>query len=304
MKREIVKIKSLQDGLLLDTLIVYPDKNVKGIIQISHGMAEYKERYEPFMNFMAQNGYVSIINDHRGHGKSILNNNDLGYFYDESSNYIVEDLHQITDYIKNKYPNKKIILLGHSMGSMVVRKYIKKYDSDIDKLIVSGSPSKNQFVDIAILLAKIIKLFKGDKYRSKLIQKLAFGNYNKNIKEINSQNDWLCTDSKVVFDYDNDDNCGFIFTTNGFINLFKLMKDIYTKNKWKLNNKDLDILFIAGSDDPVIVSKEEWMNSQKFLKELGYKNITNHLYKGMRHEILNEKDKLKVFNDILEFIKK
>ena len=122
------KIKSACDELMLDVLTIFPKGEIKGIVQISHGMAEHKERYIPFMEFLSQNGYVTVIHDHRGHGKSIKAKKDLGYFYEEKAEYIVEDLHQITNFIKNKYPNQKVILLGHSMGSMLVRKYIKKYD--------------------------------------------------------------------------------------------------------------------------------------------------------------------------------
>ena len=302
MKKEKIKITSTIDGLIIDVIIMYPRGDIKGIVQISHGMAEHKERYEDFMKFLANNGYVSIIHDHRGHGKSIKKGDDLGYFYDDTSDYIVEDVHQITKYIREKFPKKKLILLGHSMGSLVVRKYLKKYDNDIDKLIVSGSPSKNNMIDIAILLTKIIIFFKGDRYRSKLIQKLAFGNYNKNIRDNNSANSWLSTDKKVVLEYDKCDKCGFIFTTNGFLNLFKLMKEIYVNRGWNLFNKKLKILFIAGSEDPVIVSKNDWIKSQDFLKKVGYNNIDSILYDGMRHEILNEKNKQIVYDDILNFI--
>ena len=122
-----------------------------------------------------------VINDHRGHGESVRDKNDLGYFYDESGEYIVKDLHQITLYMKERFPGKPVYLFGHSMGSMAVRMYIKKYDSEIDKLIVCGSPSKNPLVDVALFVVRFQKLFKGDRYRSRLIQNLAFGSYNKNI---------------------------------------------------------------------------------------------------------------------------
>ena len=194
------------------------------------------------------------------------------------------------------------ILFGHSMGSMVVRKYIKKYDKDIDKLIVCGSPSKNPFAGLAIFITKIMKIFKGDKYRSNFIQNLAFGSYNKNIKNAKSKNSWICSNNETVESYDNDELCGFIFTLNGFENLFRLMKEIYQKDGWTLNKKDLPILFIAGSNDPVIIDEEKWNESQEFLKKIGYSNVTGKLYKNLRHEILNEKNKQQIYEDIINFI--
>ena len=224
----------------------------------------------------------------------------LGYFYDNSAEYIVEDLHQITKLMKEQYPNKPLVLFGHSMGSMVVRKYIKKYDDEIDKLIVCGSPSKNKYAKVGLNVAKLVEKLKGEKYRSKFIQKLAFGSYSS--KKEKSENSWICDNEDTVNKYDKDELCGFIFTTNGFQNLFGLMIDIYDKNGWRLNNKNLSILFIAGSNDPVIINKEKWLESQDFLKILGYNNIQNKLYEGMRHEILNEKESNLVYKDILNFI--
>lgn len=302
MNLEKIKMKSNQDGLELDVSLIRPEGEIKGILQISHGMSEHKERYYPFMEYLASCGYVSIIHDHRGHGSSVKKKEDLGYFYDDTAENIVEDLHQITNYMKEQYPDKKLILFGHSMGSMVVRKYIKKYDKDIDKLIVCGSPSKNPFLGVALIVVKILKIFKGEYHRSNLIQKLAFGSYNKNIDNPMSDNAWVCANEEIVKEYDEDELSGFVFTLNGFQNLFTLMKDIYSKQGWKLNHKELPIFFIAGEEDPVINSPKDWQKAQDFLKEVGYQKVSGKLYQGMRHEILNEKDNKIVFEDIIKWI--
>lgn len=302
-KKEII-IPSDQDGLDLSALQVIPEGEVKGIVQISHGMAENKERYMNFMEFLAQNGYASIIHDHRGHGKSVIQKNDLGYFYDTKAEYIVEDLKQVTDYIKEQYPDKPLILFGHSMGSMVVRKYIKKYDKEITKLVICGSPSRNKLVGLALALVRLQKIFHHDHYRSNWIQNLTFSSYNKGIEKPISPNSWICSDTKVVEAYDASDLCGFVFTLNGFQNLFTLSKNIYSKKDWNVENKNLPILFIAGEDDPTILSKEAWIEAQDFLKKLGYANISNKLYPKMRHEILNEVGKENVYQDVQNWIQK
>jgi len=302
MQKKEVILPSNQDGLDLSVLQVKPEGEIKGIVQISHGMAENKERYLEFMQFLAQNGYVSIIHDHRGHGKSVIRKEDLGYFYDNKAEYIVEDLKQVTDYIKEQYPNKPLILFGHSMGSMVVRKYIKKYNNNINKLIVCGSPSQNKLVGVALVVVALQKIFHHDHYRSKLIQNLTFSSYNKGVENPASPNSWICRDTKVVEAYDASDLCGFVFTLNGFQNLFHLSKDIYSKKGWKMENKALPIFFIAGADDPTILSKEAWLEAQEFLKKLGYTNISNKLYPKMRHEILNEIGKEQVYQDVLDWI--
>ena len=304
MKKEYLIINSNCDNLPISMTIFTPEDQIKGIFQIAHGMAEHKERYYEFMEYLANEGYIVVINDHRGHGKSVLNKQDLGYFYEENANFIVEDLHQITLYLKELYPNKQITLFGHSMGSMIVRKYIKKYDDDINKLIVCGSPSRNCFVNIAILVAYIVEKYRGERYRSHLLQKLSVGKLNRKVKDNKKSNHaWLSTNRKIVQKFDNDQLCGFIFTVNGFKNLFNLMKDIYSNKEWKLNNENLPVFFIAGSEDPVIISKRKWNDSQKFLRKIGYKNISGKLYNNLRHEILNEKNNTQVYTDIVNFIK-
>lgn len=295
------KITSKCDGLELDVLEVDPITPPKGIVQMAHGMAEHKERYLEFMNFLARHGYIAIIHDHRGHGKSIRSKEDRGYFYEEKAEYIVEDLHDITLSLKARYPKLPVYLFGHSMGSLVVRKYIKKYDKDIDKLIVCGSPSKNPLAPFAISLVNFVEKFKGDHHRSAFINNLAFNGYDKKFDE-NNPNCWLSENKDNVLEYNENENDGFIFTCNGFKNLFTLMKDVYDEKGWAKNHLDLPILFIAGANDPVIISKEDWRQAQVFLNQIGYKNIKGKLYANMRHEILNEIRKEDVMNDILHFL--
>lgn len=300
------KIKSKCDGLELSIMITIPEEKqiVKGIFQISHGMAEHKKRYLPFMEFLSSKGYICVIHDHRGHGESIKEEKDLGYFYDKTANYIVEDLHQVTQYIKNKYQDLPVYLFGHSMGSLVVRCYLKQYDDEIDKLIVCGSPSKNSLAGVGIFISKIIQIFKGEKYRSKLMQKLTFSSYSKKFKkEKKDENCWISDDKKNKKQYADDKKCGFIFTLNGFQNLYKLVQNTYSEKNWEKQNLELPIFFIAGDKDPVIGNLSKWMAAYEFLQNsIGYQNISHKLYKDKRHELLNEDIKDKVYQDILNWV--
>ena len=295
------KIVSSSDGLKLDIAYIVPKGEILGVVQLSHGMAEHKERYFDFMKFLASHGYACVINDHRGHGKSIKDNDDLGYFYTDNIDYIVDDLHEVTLYIKNKFKDKKIYLFSHSMGTLVSRCYIEKYDFELEKLILCGTPTYNPFTPVAIGLAYLCKAFGLSKKRNKFLNKLTFGNYNKGYKDENS---WLSKSTNNISVYNDDELCGFIFTTNGFINLYKLMKQAFKKNDYQVKNKNLDILLIAGSDDPVIQNEKKFIELKEFLKDIGYKNIESKLYKNLRHEILNEEEKSEIYNDALNFINK
>lgn len=293
-------INSSSDNLKLHITYIVPKTTTKGIVQISHGMAEHKERYYDFMKYLSDNGYIAIIHDHRGHGKSIKNKQDYGYFYTEDVNIIIEDLHDITNYIKQKYQNLPIYLFSHSMGTLVARGYIQKYDQEIDKLILCGPPTKNNLANFAIFLAYITKLFTKEKSPNYFLNKLTFGSYNKNNQ---LENSWLSKNQENVKTYNKDSLCGFIFTTNGFINLYKLMANAYKKNKYLYQNKNLDILLIAGSKDPAIQNTDKFNNLVSFLNSIGYKT-TSKLYQDLGHEILNEEEKLTIYKDILNFITK
>lgn len=292
-------ITSSSDNLKISLAYTTPSSEIRGIVQFSHGMSEHKERYFKFMEFLSDNGYVCVIHDHRGHGKSVKSKDDLGYFYTEDISYIVNDLHDVTSYIKNKFPNKKVYLFSHSMGTLVSRCYIQNYDYEISKLILCGPPTKNPFVGFGIALAYTLKFLGMGKKRSKLLNTLTFGNYSKKKKE---KNEWISENSDNISVYNDDELCGFIFTTNGFINLYKLLKTAFIKSLYKISNPELKIFIIAGSDDPVIQSHTHFNDLKDFLHDIGYSNISNKLYPGLRHELLNEKINQEVYDDILHFI--
>ena len=297
MDKRIEKIRSSSDGLEIEVLSLVPDQ-ATAIFIISHGMCEHKERYLKFMEFLTENGLISVIHDHRGHGESIKNDDDLGYFYGPDPSAIVDDVHDVIRSIKSRYKGLPVYLFGHSMGSLVVRCYIQKYD-DIDKLIVCGTPCKNEIVDLGILLAKLISKIKGDHYRSRFLTELVTGRFDQAF-DGDLKNRWLSFDEVNVESFNNHKKDGFIFTVDGYLNLFGLLKRTYDKGQRVLNS-DLPILFIAGKDDPVIGGLMKWHQSISFMQDLGY-NVHAIAYDDMRHEILNESGKEKVYEDIKSFI--
>ncbi len=304
MKRELLIINSDCDNLPLSVAVFEPEGEVKGIVQFAHGMAEHKERYFGFMEYLAEAGYASIINDHRGHGGSVKSPEDLGYFYDETATYIVKDVHQLTKYIKERIPGVPVYLFGHSMGSIVAREYLKWYDRDIDKLILCGAPGRNPVAGLAKILIKLQTKKYGDRYRSPLMYNLSIGGYAKAVPNAKTECDWLSVNAENVDNYIKDPLCGFKFTLNGYKNLIGLLAAIFEEKDWLAANKYIPIHFIAGSEDPVIGKESEWLNSQNFLIKSGYHRVTCKLYKGLRHEILLEESKEEVYKDILEFLEK
>ena len=301
MERKDFTIESQFDGLEITVVMMVPDTPIRGVVQFVHGMAEHKERYFDFMKYLAAAGFVTVIHDHRGHGESLRSQEDLGFFYDAEGIAVVEDVHQIVLAVQEQFPKKPYILFGHSMGSLIARCYAKKYDNHLDKLILCGSPSKNSLVPIALWLTRQIEKKKGDRYRSKLLQKLALGPFER-VGERGFPNSWLCCNQEVVEEYNQNPLCGFNFTVNGYQNLFNLLKETYSSKGWSCEKPDLPIYFVAGAADPVIRSPKAWQKAQSFMRKLGYTRVEGKLFDGLRHEILNELDRSPIFSDLLKWM--
>lgn len=305
-KREFT-LQSKYDNLALScaeyTAEGVTQTTAKGVVQIVHGMCEYKERYEGFIDYLTRNGYIVFAHDHRGHGGSVTANENLGYFGDKKGEAIVDDAALVTDEIRRLYPGMSVTLFGHSMGSLVVRAYIQKYEEKIDKLIVCGSPSKNSLAGFGLMLNGVISAFRGKKYRSRLMANASTGGGDDKFPG-EGKNAWLTRDKTVVEKYNADEKCNFVFSCNGFSNLLHLVKNAYKKKKYPAKHSDLPIFFMAGADDPVIGSEKKWLAAQQFLRDVGYKNVTGKSYPKMRHEILNELGKEEVYADALAFIEK
>lgn len=298
MEKQELTLKSNFDGLTLGVSVRIPE-HPTGILQLVHGMAEHRERYHDFMDYCAEQGLVVVIHDHRGHGASVASEEDYGYFGENGIEGIIQDAHQVTECIKSQFPGLPLTLFGHSMGSLVVRCYAQRYDKDIDGLIVCGSPSKRVGAGVGVMLAKLLKIFRGEKYRSEFVNRMAFGNYNKKFSEAVSPNSWIVSDPAVVEAYDADPRDGFVFTLNGFETLFGLIKLAYNKKGWLVQNPNMPVLFIAGAEDPCIISEKDFNKAVEFLRSRGYHDVKSKLYQGMRHEILNEVGKMQVWQDVV-----
>lgn len=304
-KKSEMIVKSRVDALELSVLMLIPEiKPCQGVVQIVHGMCEYKERYLPLMEFLAEYGYASVIHDHRGHGKSVKAISDLGYMYEAGMKGFMDDVLLINEFVHTHFPDIPVIVFGHSMGSLAARVFLREHDDCMDALILSGPPCKNGAVDMGILIAKLQKSYKGAKSPGKLLKAISFGGYEKSFKQENSKNAWLCSDKAVVKQYEEDRYCGFTFSADGYLVLLNLLKYTYLKTGWQCKQPDMPVLYLGGMQDPCIGGKGNFEREMMVLKHAGYNNITGKLYDSMRHEICNELDKRQVFLDILNFLDK
>ncbi len=304
MKRETFTVDSKADGLTLSVLVAEPEGEVRGLVQIAHGMSEYKERYLGFLEALTEAGYAAMIHDHRDHGASVATDADLGWFGPDGARALVLDIRQLTEMFQAQHPGKPLCLFGHSMGSLAARAYAREDDRALTALIVCGCPGENPAAGAGLQLVKAIKRVRGDRHRSGFIDKLVNGGMQKRMPEGSSKFAWLNTDQDAVAAYENDEKCGFPFTLSGFEGLFTLMRRAYAKTGWAMKKPDLPVLFISGADDPCMVSRKALDRAAKRMREVGYKDVRVKVYEGMRHEILLEPGRADVYADVKAFLGK
>lgn len=275
----------------------------KAVFQIVHGMAEYADRYLDFAEFLCSKGYIVYIHEHIAHGRTALLDEKLGIFSDAHQDVVmIEDTLKMNITAKKKYPYLKVILFGHSMGSFVARNFASKYGDKIDGLIISGTGGRNKMLGVGLFISKIVKLFNGGNHKSKMIDTMAFGNFNWKYEEVKTKFDWLSRDSNVVNNYIEDKYCGYLFDLNGMISLFKLNKAANSDKSFMICDKKLKILIISGSMDPVGNFGKGVTEVYENYKKFGSENIKMKLYNSARHELLNEYNNKMVYEDIINFI--
>lgn len=281
------------------------EEEILGVVCIVHGSCEHSKRYAHFINYLVSNGYIVYSYDLRGHGLSSKKNDEpLGYFGENNGwNNLIYDLNEIIDLIKSENEKLNLYLLGHSMGSFIVRHYSIMFSEKIDGLIVIGTAHNPKVIlNIAGLLAnKYIEKGYGKK-ENKLLNKLSYDSFNKRISNPKTDKDWISRDENIVDNFVKDEFCGFIFTTAAFRDMFDGLKFITKRENIKNTRIDLPILLISGGEDPVGNNGKMVKKTYNEYKKCGIKNIKMKLYSGMRHEILNEIGKEEVYQDILTWI--
>lgn len=282
------------------------NQKICAILQISHGMVEFIERYAHFAQFLTQKGYMVVGHDHIGHGESVDTRENWGFFCEENpSDILVEDMHKLRLLIQEDYPNTPYFMLGHSMGSFLLRKYLGKHHENLRGAIIMGTgfiPQKTTALGLKV--AGLIGKIRGLHHRSKLIEKLAFGSSYKSFDMTGKQPEksWLTKDVEMVKAYGTEPKCSFMFTVNGYIGLFEAVH--YACNQENVNqySKKLPIFLVSGKNDPVGDMGFGVMKTYYMLEKAGIPDITYKLYENDRHEILNETDRQQVFEDLLAWM--
>ena len=300
MKRQTFGLNSHDGRTRLHGVVWRPEGEPKAVLQLVHGMVEYIERYDGFASYMAQQGFLVVGHDHLGHGESIVTKEDYGYFEEMNGNRVLlEDIHQIRKIYQDKYPDLPYLILGHSMGSFLVRQYLYLYGQGLQGAAILGTGDMSREVlRFGMFLTSAMAAHKGWRHRSKLVQAIAFGSYNKRFKPRRTNCDWICSEESVVDEYVKGEKTTFIFTLNGFYNLFYSLYCLTNKSYLERMPKSLPVLFAWGEEDPVGDYGKGVRRVIRQFQEVGMEQVDTMAYPGCRHEILNEKNRMQVYEDI------
>lgn len=281
-----------------------PDAEPKAIVQIIHGIAEYIDRYDEFMSFLADNGIIAVGTDHLGHGKSIESEEQTGFFaYDNGWDYAVRDEEVLRLAMHENYPELPIIVFGHSMGSFMARTLLIRYPDAFNAAIISGTGNQGAaLVNGGLFMGNLVTGLKGAHHYSKFLNNLAFGSYNKIYENPKTEYDWLSRDEANVQKYIDDPLCGFIPSCSLFRDMMTGVKFITNKKNLTAMNKDMPVYFMSGDMDPVGECGKGVQKAYNNFLEAGMKDVSIKLYPGGRHEMLNEINKDEVYTDILAWL--
>lgn len=275
-----------------------PEGKIVGVLQICHGMVEYVDRYDEFASYLADKGFYVVGHDHLGHGKSIRDPEDYGYFDETKGNrYVIGDIHVLRLRTMKKYPDLPYFMLGHSMGSFLLRQYLTMYGAGLAGAIVMGT-GYHALPELMAgqLLCRIVAAFKGWRYRSRLVDGLCMGAFERRFRD--SGGSWTTSDPEIWDKYVKDSMCSFRFTVSGYYQMFEGMKVLAHPKSIKRIPKELPVFLVAGEDDPVGAFGKGVRKVYEKYRAAGMEHVEIKLYRDDRHEILNETDRDKVYEDL------
>jgi alpha-beta hydrolase superfamily lysophospholipase len=293
------------DGHKMPLYAWLPNAEPTAIIHIAHGLAEYAMRYQPIAQLLTQQGFAVYAHDQRGHGNAVLAIAKQGIVSANWFNNQVADIELAIQHIKKLHPQKKVFLIGHSMGSFVVQRYVQTFGNTINGAVLSATNGQQDpLMPFGIAIAWLQATIMGSKYRSKLINKLSFGKFNTAFAPNRTAYDWLSRNEKEVDKYIADSQCGFISSARYYYDFFRGIKAAFDAKNIAQIPHNLPIYAFAGDKDPVGLFGKGFIKLIENWQAAGVKKISYKLYRNGRHEMLNEVNRGEVVADLTTWIKK
>ena len=276
----------------------------RAVVQLVHGISEHMGRYDGFAAYLADHGFAVVGHDHLGHGKTARGRREYGFLGEQNGwAYLVHDTRTLRELTGERFSGLPHFLMGHSMGSFVVRTYLIDYPGTVDGCILSGTGQEPPFlVAFGRGLSGLLLRIKGGNHVSGLVTALSLGAYNRQFRPTRTSADWISRDQAVVDAYVRDPMCRFVPTVGMFHDMMGGLQYIWKTENLNKMDKSTPVYFMAGDGDPVGNYGEAVKKVYERFLKTGCKDVKLKLYKDGRHEMLNELNKDEVYADVLEWL--
>ena len=283
-----------------------PEGPPRGVVQLVHGISEHMGRYDGFARFLAEHGFAVTGHDHLGHGRTAANPSEYGWFGEKDGwKYVVKDVRALRERTGAEFPGLPYFLMGHSMGSFVVRGYLMFWPGTVDGAILSGTGQEPPLtVAAGRVLSALLSKVTSTKAHSPLLDGLSVGRYNKQFKPLRTSADWISRDEAVVDAYRADPLCRFLPTVGMYHDMMVGLQLLARPENLRRMDPDTPVLFFSGDRDPVGANGAGVKKVAGWFKDAGVKDLTVTLYPGGRHEMLNEINRAQVYADVLGWIER
>ncbi|MBQ3815320.1 MAG: lysophospholipase [Clostridia bacterium] len=302
MDREDITLPSAAAGRRIHAVIRPADGEPRAVLQIAHGMMEHIGRYGAFADYLAARGIAVVGHDHLGHGESVTDERDRGFFAEgDASEALIRDLYAVTLEAKRRFPGCPVFLVGHSMGSFFVRRYLPLYGGEIAGAILMGTGwFPNPAAGFGKRLSRVICRVRGERAASPLLDRIIVGRNEKAFPE-DGRLGWLSKRRQNIADYEADPLCGFRFTAGAYRDFLAILAAVAEEDGYDGIRRTLPILVISGERDPV-GGKAAVEKVAAEYRRLEFTDVTAKIVPGDRHEILNEDDREKVYAYLADWI--
>ena len=280
------------------------NREVAGVVQIAHGVAEYGARYAPFARFLCERGFVVVANDHLGHGQSLIEGAPMVYLGEKDGWWhVVDDMEELRRRTAKLFPRKPYFLFGHSMGSFLSRTHLIRYPGRLDGCVLCGTGHQPRAVIAGGKLVADMEIRRlGKRAYSVRADDLAFGAYNRSFAPARTRFDWVSASEENVDAYIADPLCGGDTTLGLFRDMLDGLSYITKQSNINQMDKTLPVFFISGDQDPVGDMGRGVERACACFRKAGLPDVSFHLYHGLRHEILNEVSRQYVYKDVLDWL--
>lgn len=293
-----------RDGVPVVVHRFEPDGEVRGVVNLAHGMGEHARRYTHVAEALTAAGWAVYAEDHRGHGLTAPTPADLGHLADRGGwALVLDDLHRVTLRARADHPGVPLVLLGHSMGSFLAQQYLFTFPDELDALVLSGSSGPaGPIVEAGAALARAELRRVGPRGHSPLLESLVGRGFNRAFEPVRTPSDWLSRDEAMVDACEADPLCGYPKTARFYLDLFSGLRVIGQVARVRDGApRELPIYLFAGTDDPV-GGTDGIASLVAHYEAAGLTEVTVRLYEGGRHEMLNELNRDEVIAELVAWL--